>query len=142
MAETGKLRVGVEAYGVERTSGNGRFVLSERLICKFLIVAYDAELSLLFGPVKTFTYHAMLLDKYCTENIIAAAWLKPRELLEVLDRRLQTKGGGWMEFLPGDRSLRIFGASTAYGRYHRPSLDRILSADSAFSPFTVRIDPA
>lgn len=140
MGQTDRSRIGVEAYGVTRASEDGRLALDERLICKFLLVEYNLDLLLLFGPVKTFTYHAMLLDKFCTEHLIAASWQKPRELLEVLDRRLRVKGGGWMEFQPADRTLRIFGASTAYGRYHLPSLDRVLSADSHFAPYSVQVD--
>ena len=79
---------------------DGPLVLPDRLICKFLIVESEAELCLLFGPVKIFTYHAMLLDKYCSDHVIASAWIKPRELLQVLDRRLRVLGGGWMEFQP------------------------------------------
>lgn len=142
MSDHQSQKVGVEVYGVEWDVKGRAPALTERLICKFLIVDYRSELHLLFGPVKRFTYHAMLLDQYCTDNVIASAWLKRNELLQVLDRQLQVMGGGWMEFLPDSKSLRIFGASTAYGRFHQPSLNKILSGITVLSPFNVVVETA
>jgi len=111
-----------------------------RRACKFMIVQHAGVSSLVYGPVETFRYHALLLDRYCRDQNVASGWVKRPELLDILDGSVVLRGGGWMELDYGLSRLRFHGISTAYGGFDRILLTRILDAAGAFPGYRVTVD--
>ena len=94
--KTGSFEGAVEVYEPLALDGERRLQVDERTVCKFLLIRHNGRVDLVCGPVKEYTYHAMLLDRYCRDNEIAASWVKQREYLEVYDSALEVRGGGWL----------------------------------------------
>ncbi|MCB2231431.1 hypothetical protein KQH82_12005 [bacterium] len=122
----------------DRLVGSPQNSSGGKIVCKFIIVEWSAELSLVFGPVRAFEYHAWLLERFCRERQIAAGWVKKPDLVEVYDRSVTLHGGGWMELDFGEKQAEIYGSSTAYGPY-RADLARAIIADHPhFARFRVK----
>lgn len=111
-----------------------------RKVTKFLLVEHLDTLLMLIGDVGEFRYHAQLLDRFCSNREIPAAWIKQNEYLEVYDKSLHIRGGGWMELTPERHFARIYGSSSAYGPYETVTLRQIVDLHPFFEGFQVQIE--
>jgi hypothetical protein len=85
--------------------------------CKFVVIAQPDRLSLVWGPLSLFAYHANLVDRFCSDRLIASHWVKRPDVVAVVDRCVTVKGGGLIEIAPSSRTATIGGASKAYGYF-------------------------
>jgi hypothetical protein len=112
----------------------------DRIVSKFLLIEHMNTLLMLIGEVDEFRYHAQLLDRFCSNRGIAASWVKRDEYLEVYDKSLRIRGGGWMEVTPEGQYARIYGSSSAYGQYETVTLRQIVDLHPFFEGIQVRIE--
>lgn len=110
------------------------------IICKFVVINNAASSKLVFGPVSEFPYHAGLVKRFCDEHEIAAGWAKKPDLYAIYDSSYRINGGGWLGYQEQQQLIRIFGQSTAYGRFEPDTVKRLFSADSVFTRFTIVIE--
>ncbi len=112
---------------------------AEKITCKFVIVASENELAFIFGPVRQFRYHANLVDAYCGRRDIPAGWLKKPDIVEVYDVNYVIKGGGWLDLEPGSRFMKVYGYSTAYGRFDPSDLSLVVDGSPVLNGFTIHV---
>lgn len=108
-------------------------------IGKFMLITGPDELTLIFGEVKEYAYHANLLYRYCQLREIPCGWEKKPDLLEIYDPSIRLHGGGWFEFDERAKGIRLFGSSTAYGRFHPTRLNEVVSGHGYFSKLNVEV---
>lgn len=112
----------------------------KRLVCKFTLVRFKDRISLVFGPIAEYPYHASLVEEFCRANLVSSGWERKPDLYGIYDPRCRILGGGYME-LAGNRSaVRFGGASTAYGRYDEAELRRVVENAPYFVEFKVTIE--
>ena len=109
------------------------------MVAKFVLVEHDDLISLVFGPVDRYRYHAALLDRFCQDRDIPTAWVKKPDLVEVFDDSLEIRGGGWIEVDPDKRRVKLYGYSTAYGRFHSDQALKTVASHPAFAEFTIKV---
>jgi hypothetical protein len=99
---------------------------SRPVTCKFVLLALRDESAFVYGPVSRFAYHAALVDRFCAERGIPASWERQPDLVTVLDKQVQVRGGGWLRFDWSAGRVEIYGSSKAYGTYDDSLLRQIL----------------
>ncbi len=107
---------------------------------KFVLVSHNSICNLVFGPLKEFPYHANLLDRFCDENEIPAGWVHKSDLLEIYDPEVSINGGGWIEIDGVEKNVRFEGYSTAYGKYDRDKLSRLVANHSFFEGYDLSFE--
>jgi hypothetical protein len=110
-------------------------LLQEKKICKFVLVATEDELNLVFGSFTRYPYHANLVDLFCHRREIPSAWVNKPDLVEIIDAAYQIRGGGWLEIDPPKGTLKFFGESTVYGRFAQSDLNHVLTENELFADF-------
>ncbi len=106
---------------------------------KFVLISVGEEHCFVFGPVGEFAYHANLVDSFCSTRGIPSGWVREPERIEVYDRQVRIRGGGWMYVSADESAIRMYGQSTAYGRFDREILQLLKENDSFFDRFHVEI---
>ena len=86
----------------------------------------------MLGSVSEFGYHANLVDRFCSQQGTAAAWVRKPDLVEVLDPDVAVRGGGWMKLDPSTSSVEIYGGSTAYGRFDPEMVGALVDREPFF----------
>ena len=109
------------------------------LTCKFVTLLVDGTPHLVVGLVTEFPYHANLIDRFCGERNIASGWEHKPDLVEIYDAGVQTHGGGWMRIDPVNKSIKIYGRSTAYGTYDRDVVTEVISNHQEYSEFSLQL---
>ena len=109
------------------------------LVCKMIVIAVSGTIHLVFGPVNEFGYHANLVDRFCSQRDLAAAWVRKPDIVEVLEQDVQIRGGGWMKIDKSKSLIEIYGRSTAYGRFDKEQLKLLVDREPFFSNSRVRI---
>lgn len=89
---------------------------------KFVIIASPQQISLVFGPIAEFPYHANLVKRFCDINKIPSGWLKKPDVYEIYGDSHEVRGGGWMEVAGENGELKIYGYSTTYGSFKRKDI--------------------
>lgn len=112
----------------------------DRRVYKFVIISSGERLSFLYGPLSEFAYHAGLVRKYCEVNNIPSGWLKRPDVYEIYGTHHKIRGGGWMEQVALKRRARLYGYSTAYGRFNRKDIPILFRAGSIFSDYEIQIE--
>ena len=108
-------------------------------IGKFMLITGPEELTLIFGEVKEYAYHANLVYRYCQLREIPCGWEKKPDLLEIYDPQIRLHGGGWFELDETAGHIRFFGSSTAYGRFHPTRMNTVISDHAYFSKLNVEV---
>ena len=109
------------------------------LVCKMMVIAVSETIHLVLGPVSEFGYHADLVDRFCSQRDIAAAWVRKPDIVEILQQDVQIRGGGWMKIDRSNSLIEIYGGSTAYGRFDKEMLKLLVDREPFFSSSRVRI---
>jgi len=137
------LRNGIETVVVDFSDGSEIPDAGEAhdkpLVCKMMIIAIAGTAHLVFGPVSEFGYHADLVDRFCSQRDIAAAWVRKPDIVEILQQDVQIRGGGWMKIDRSKSLIEIYGRSTAYGRFDKKLLKLLVDREPFFSNSRVRI---
>lgn len=107
---------------------------------KFVLIKADDRLNMIYGPIDEYSYHAELVKRYCDRNSIPSGWLKKPDLYEIYGNSHQIRGGGWLEENPGEKQLRIFGYSTAYGRFDREDMLYLSRHATEFAGLEISIE--
>lgn len=109
-------------------------------VSKFVIIRSDEHLKMVHGPINEYSYHADLVRKYCDLNSIPSGWLKKPDLYEIYGNSHDIRGGGWLEEKPGEKRLRIFGYSTAYGPFDSEDIAYLFEHAGAFDDYDISIE--
>ncbi len=131
---------------IDLPQGSGLIQLSQEkrvnLTCKYVVIRCSSDQRLVFGPVVRYPYHANLVHKYCDLFKVAGGWEKRPDSYQIYDLKCNVAGGGWLEYRSESESIRIYGASSAYGRFDHAAAGQMLRQDPRFSAFTYEIvDP-
>lgn len=113
--------------------------LKENIICKFIVIKNHTDINLVFGMLSRFAYHANLLNKFCDENQIPSGWNRKPDLYLILDRQYKISGG-YLEIDNQNKLIKVFGYSTAYGKYITEEVSVILKEKSGFEDFEIIVE--
>jgi hypothetical protein len=130
----------LKARLIDLTSDDDKNDSDSIQVAKFILIKKEDEVCLMFGLLKQFPYHAILVEHYCAvEKIETGTWEVKPDFYDVNNSRIKIKGGGWVEINVRDKSLKFFGVSKAYGPFDKANLVHVLSNHHYFSPFSVTI---
>ena len=104
---------------------------------KFIVLKDGPNLVFITGAVTEYPYHANLLATYCDQHAIPSSWAKKPDWVEVFDRGVQIRGGGYLQFDLEHRRVRVYGRSSAYGPYTSSDLTDLLPNDPVFAGYEV-----
>ncbi|MFH1686056.1 MAG: hypothetical protein ABIE70_00875 [bacterium] len=110
-----------------------------KTVCKFVLLRNGTNPVLAFGSVRSFPYHAHLVNACCTRLNIPAAWVKKPDVVEVLKSDAVVEGGGWLELDTLRQTMSFYGKSTAYGGFDTGRLQSILDEWTAVAGFNISI---
>jgi hypothetical protein len=105
--------------------------------CKFVVIDDAVARHVVFGPVSQYAYHANLVDAFCTRMRLACGWVKRPDIAEVYDPSVDIRGGGMMDVRRSSQSLRVFGASKAYGAFRRRDIESAIRTADSFSGYQI-----
>ena len=105
--------------------------------CKFVVILQPDVLSLVWGPLSLFPYHAHLVDRFCSDRLIASHWVKRPDMVAILDKTVFVKGGGAMEVLPERWTVMLGGASKAYGYFSSEDVRNIVASQPVLDGYTL-----
>ncbi len=108
--------------------------------CKFITINNEDTKYFIFGSLTEFPYHAALVNRFCNDNMILSTWEKKPDYCLILDKDYHIEGGGWLEIDSKEQILRLFGNSTAYGKFTSTNLLDIFENNNQFPNFKVFID--
>lgn len=109
-------------------------------VAKFMIISSEDRLAFVYGLVDEFAYHAELVKRYCDLNNIPSGWTRKPDLYSIYNKAWRLKGGGWLEERPGQKLLRFYGYSTAYGPFDAQDIPYLFENDEKFSGYIIAID--
>ncbi len=107
--------------------------------CKFVLLKNVTEHFLIFGPLHTYNFHAMLVEKFCVDRKLDSSWRKRPDIFEIHDSSTKINGGGWFQFDFSKKTLIAIGSSTAYGRFDESVFEEFIATDSVFEDFSLKI---
>lgn len=102
---------------------------------KFVLLRCGTKTYMVIGLVDTFEYHADLIRNFCETRSIQYTEAGMQKI--ELSKDWQVLGGGWMKFLPDQKSITIYGQSTAYGRFDAKYLKQEIEKQPIFSQIPV-----
>lgn len=109
-------------------------------ISKFVIFSFDDRLIFVYGSVKEFSYHAGLVKRFCDISGIPSGWIRKPDLYGIYADSYRLRGGGWMEEKPGQKHLRFYGYSTAYGPFDPEDIVYLFENHENVSGYQITID--
>jgi hypothetical protein len=121
---------------IDLSDNNGGPPSDKEETCKFVLISSDDQMSLVFGPVADYPYHANLVHRYCELRNVPAMWAREPDLVEICEPSYEIAGGGYMKLNRTKNTAKFGGFSTAYGRFRDADLNRILSEDPYFGQFS------
>lgn len=119
----------------------GASVNDSHRTCKFILFRHRNVVTLVYGDISAYRYHANLLDQFCRSHGVEASWVHRPDMLEVLDLSVNVIGGGILELDAAAHTVRFSGASKAYGPCSRRRLESVIESSSSFAGLKVTIDP-
>ncbi len=105
--------------------------------CKFILVSQEQEVTLVFGRIAEYKYHANLLERFCWMHRIPSGWEHKPDIYALYEKGVNVRGGGYFIVDYCGRVLRIFGRSTAYGAYDEDRLRKVLAGSPHFSTWEI-----
>lgn len=111
----------------------------EKVLGKFILVKSADEISMLFGGIDQYQYHANLLDYFCNQQKIPSFWSKKPDELTMQSDSFSLCGGGWLEIDFKLKKYTFFGESKAYGKFELSELNYFLTENSHFKEFETLI---
>ncbi len=106
-----------------------------KVVGKFILVKSDDEISMLFGGINEYPYHANLLEQFCSQQNIPSFWSKKPDELTMQSDIFKLCGGGWVEVNFGEKKFTFFGESKAYGKFILSELNYFLTENGHFKEF-------
>ncbi len=107
--------------------------------CKFVVIGYDSENHLVFGPVREYPYHANLVEVFCSQNELAGSWERKPDMFNVFEEDVMLRGGGYLVVQSKTRKVEFSGRSTAYGAFRAADVKAIVTGSPLFADFRVVI---
>lgn len=107
---------------------------------KFIIMSLGTQIQFVYGPLQQFAYHAGLVKKYCEINDIPSGWLKKPDVYEIYSADYQIRGGGWMEEDLAEKTVRLYGYSTAYGAFDPGDIPHLFEPGEALADYEIQVD--
>lgn len=107
---------------------------------KFVQLLHGEDEYLIFSPARLSTYHANIVERFCSLEGVAGGYEKENEHYAIYDPEWSVNGGGRWETDETQKTLRLFGSSLAYGRFDALWLAERLSATAEFKDYTILIE--
>ena len=118
---------------------NGKPAVNESMIfCKFMLIINDGTAYFVVGDLSEYPYHANLVDRFCNDRGIPAVWKRKPDVVEILNKETQLKGGGLIDIDEIKKVVKIYGYSTAYGPMNIEYLKGFVVNHPFFSEYSVR----
>lgn len=111
----------------------------ETVSCKFILIAQDGKLYLVFGAVAVYPYHANLVGQFCQDKAITHDWVKRPDVVRIQDASYRILGGGHLEIDAARRKIKFSGSSKAYGYFRVEDVRLAASQSPLFAEFSVQI---
>ncbi len=111
----------------------------EPIYCKFVVIETAGTRNLIVGPVSEYPYHANLVDRFCSDNLIASSWIQRPDLVRIFDSAVKIRGGGYLSFDFARKEVKLAGVSKAYGAYQPNQIARVVERTDFFVGFNVSI---
>ncbi|MFZ5979772.1 MAG: hypothetical protein ACOYVF_03995 [Candidatus Zixiibacteriota bacterium] len=132
------MRYDVVRYFESSNNNHPEVVLPSEIFCKFMIIINDGTAFFVIGDISEFPYHANIVDRFCRERDIPAAWKRKPDVVEVFAKTTELKGGGMIDIDETKKILKIYGYSTAYGPTNVEYLKGFVVNHPFFSEYSVR----
>jgi hypothetical protein len=132
----------IEIVNLSRVDGDGGPlpIGQEPFHGKFVLVADDRRIWLVYGSLASFPYHAHLVGRFCEDKMLACGWVRPRDHVEIYDPNFRIHGGGQILIDSKKKLVRFAGTSKAYGTYDESRLRQVVEAGGCFDGFAIRMD--
>lgn len=85
-------------------------------------------------------YHANIAERFFSEKRVAGGMNDKRTLFTLNDGEWEIVGGGSWEIDAAARSIRVFGASQAYGQFRGSGLAERIRSVQGFAAYSVIIE--
>ena len=107
---------------------------------KFVQIRSESTEYLVFSPKEFTKYHANIVEQFCLDNGLEGNYDTGGKHYDITDRAWSIAGGGKYEINTGEKTIRLFDDSLAYGKFNKQNMaDKILSF-AEFTGFTVMIE--
>lgn len=108
------------------------------IFCKFMIIINADTAYFTIGDIGKFPYHANIVDRFCKDRDIPAAWKRKPDVVEIYSEETELKGGGMVDIDENKKILKIYGYSTAYGPTNVEYLKGFVINHPFFEEYSVR----
>ena len=118
-------------YGDEPpTQRGGKFIQVRNLDTEYMVLS-----------LKQLTpYHANIAERFFSEMRVAGGMNDKKTLFTLNDGEWEIVGGGSWEIDAAAQSIRLFGASQAYGQFERRGLAEQIKSVQGFAAYSVNIE--
>jgi hypothetical protein len=107
---------------------------------KFVQIRNGPAEYLVFSPKEFTRFHADIVRHFCRERDISGIFNGENKKFEIHDPLWVVAGGGKFEMDRGEKILRLYDNSMAYGRFDRKGLKEKILGVAEMSDYKVRID--
>lgn len=107
---------------------------------KFVQIRDGEKEYLVLSPKDLSTYHANVVERFCTEQGIAGSYNTKRDHYTVSSPNWEVVGGGVWTVDVKEKSLHLTGSSLAYGRYDRRGLQDRLASVRELAAYSVIVE--
>ena len=107
---------------------------------KFVQIRNDEDEYVVLSPPELSKYHATIVERFCELRGIRGEYNPKRDYYFVKDSEWVVIGGGFWQLDTTRRTLRLSGASTAYGRFDNENLLKNIKAVDPWMDFTVTVE--
>jgi len=119
-------------------AGNKDKDIASAIFCKFMIIINNGTAFFVIGNLPKFSYHADIVDRFCSDRDIPATWTRKPDVVEIFSKETQLKGGGLIDIYENKKVLKIYGYSTAYGPMNVEYLKGFVVNHPFFTEYSVR----
>ena len=106
---------------------------------KFIQLTDSEKEYVVLAPRELASHHAVILERFCIQCRVKGIWIRKPSLFRILGGEWEILGGGHFVVDDDERSLKLFGESTAYGSFDQGGLKEKLSNLGGYRKYVIRI---
>lgn len=114
--------------------------IPDKYIGKFVQIKHENTEYLVFSPKEFTKYHADIVEKFCSEQVLSGFYNAVKKLYEIHDPGWFIIGGGKFEWDKAEKQIRLYDDSMAYGRFKEAGLEERILKIEEFSGCSVKIE--
>jgi hypothetical protein len=107
---------------------------------KFVQIRNSTTEYLVFAPKDYASYHADIVERFCSERGLTGSYDSDRKRFEIYDPGWVVAGGGKFETDRDEKRLRLYDNSMAYGRFDSKGLLEKIRSIKELAGYTVQIE--